>query len=222
MSKLVFIHILLLCGFCAAACQTTGGAPEAGTGTAMADAVAQAVATANSLAATATAVQATIGAAPTATPTITATPDPFPTPVIGKIYVAEQRFEGGWLFWLQPNAQIWLLSYNDTGNRIWTVYDDTFVEGDAETDPQIIPPDGRFQPVRGFGKLWRENPEVRQTLGWAIELERGHTTRYEYHHGGGVNAENVYEPAPGYHLVESATGDTYRFYEDGFTWLIES
>lgn len=222
MAKLLRLHCALLGALLLCACQGAAPLPNLQTATAAAEAVIQAVATANSLAATATAVQATIGAAPTETPAITATPDPFPTSVIGNIYIAEQRFEGGWLFWLQPNSQVWLLAYNEAGNRIWTVYDDDFVEGEAESDQQIIAPEGRHQPVRGFGKLWRENPAVRQTLGWAIEMERGHTTRYEYHQGGGVNADNVYEPAPGYHLVESVSGDVFRFYEDGFTWLIDS
>ena len=41
------------------------------------------------------------------------------------------------------------------------------------TDPAIVPPDGRFQPIRGFGKLWRERPDVRDRLGWALGVELG-------------------------------------------------
>lgn len=163
---------------------------------------------------------ATLEPSITPTSTTTPTPDPFPTPVEGQVYVAEQRFERGWMFWLQPVGQIWVLTVNEQNQGIWSVYEDTFVDGQPEIDPEIVPPEGLFQPERGFGKLWRENPEVRESLGWAMEAELGHTTRYEYHAGGTVTADNEYEPGPGYHLVESLYGDTFRFNEGSFTWQI--
>ena len=218
MSLIRQVVCLMSCLALLTACQGQSTSPADLTATADAEALAQAVATANSIAATATAVQAATDAAPTATPTVTPTPDPFPTTVIGSIYVAEQRFEGGWLFWLQPNSQIWVLSVADDGQNIWSVYDDTFVDGEAESDPQIVPPEGRLQPIRGFGKLWRENPEVRQTIGWALQIEQGHTTRYEYHHGGFVDDNNKYVAEPGYHLVTSVNGDIFKFIEEAFTW----
>ena len=106
-------------------CQGPTVSPEQRTSTAEAEAVAHHIATLGSIAATETAVQAAASPVPTATATITPTPDPFPTPVIGAIYVAEQRFEGGWMLWLQPNAQIWVLTADFSGNNIWTVYNDT-------------------------------------------------------------------------------------------------
>lgn len=213
---------ILTCLLLLTACQGQSTSPADVTATALSDALAQAVATADSLAATATAIMVATESAPTATPTISPTPDPFPETIVGSIYVAEQRFEDGWMFWLQPNAQIWVLSADAGGQKLWSVYDDTFVEGGAETDPQISPPANRFQPVRGFGKLWRENPEVRLALGWALDIERGHTTRYEYHHGGSVSEDNEYRPGPGYHRVESLSGDAFRFIEDSRSWRIES
>lgn len=222
MTKVTRIIWLVLCFVLLAACQGPTVSPEQQTSTAEAQAVAQHIATLGSIAATETAVQSATNAVPTATATITPTPDPFPTPVIGAIYVAEQRFEGGWMFWLQPNGQIWLLTVDYSGNNIWTVYDDTFVDGEVEFDPQLVAPENRHQPVRGFGKLWRENLEVRQTMGWALDLEMGHTTRYEYRQGGHLNENNEYVPAPGYHRVESVSGDIFRFNEENFTWEIIS
>ena len=166
------------------------------------------------------AAKAATEALPTATPTPSPTPDPFPTPVVGAIYVAEQRFERGWMFWLQPNQQIWLLTVNNSDEHLWSVYDDDYVDGDIESDPEIVAPEGKQQPIRGFGKLWRENLEVRTALGWALEDELGHTTRYEYHHGGALGADNQYIAGPGYHLVESLYGDTFRFNEVDSTWQI--
>ncbi len=174
---------------------------------------------------------ATLEPSITPTATTTPTPDPFPTPVEGQIYVAEQRFEDGWMFWVEPVAQIWVLTIEESEdgeetNRIWSVYEDSFAEGEPEIDPEIVPPEGLYQPERGFGKLWRENPEVREAVGWALEPELGHTTRYEYHAGGEVitdeeTEELEYEPGPGYHLVESLFGDLFQFNEDDFSWSVE-
>lgn len=213
---------LMVCLLLMAACQSQSTSPADATATALSDALAQAVATADSLAATATAITKATESVPTATPSVTPTPDPFPETIVGSIYVAEQRFEGGWMFWLQPNTQIWVLTEDDDGEHVWSVYDDTFVEGEAESDPQILPPEGRLQPIRGFGKLWRENPEVRMAVGWALDVELGHTTRYEYHHGGYVDADLIYVPEPGYHQVKTLGGDTVQFIEDDRSWRIQS
>ncbi len=148
-------------------------------------------------------------------------PDVLPTITEGAIYVAEQRFENGWMLWLQPVGQIWVIFIDDSGEYIWETHDDTFAEGEIESDPQIVPPEDLFQPIRGFGKLWRGNPDVRAALGWALEDEFGHNTRYEYHPGGGVSENNVYQPGPGYHLVESLYGDLFRLSEADSTWQID-
>ena len=157
-----------------------------------------------------------------ATPAADATsrPPAFPTTTESAIYIAEQRFENGWMLWLQPVGKIWVLTINDSGEYTWTAYDDDFVEGEIESDEEIVPPEGLFQPIRGFGKLWRENSEVRAALGWALDSERGHTTRYEYQPGGAVNEDNEYERGPGHHLVESLYGDVFRLSEANDTWQI--
>lgn len=151
-------------------------------------------------------------------PTPTATPDIFPTPVLAQMYVAEQPFENGSMFWLQPVDQLWVISKDSTGKNVWSIYDDEFEEGDSEFDPKIVPPsETLYQPQRGFGKLWRENPEVRKTLGWATDIEFGHITRYEYHAGGTVQ-NNQYIPGNNYHLIDSFWGGTYTFTEGAWTW----
>ena len=53
----------------------------------------------------------------------------------------------------------------------WAQYPDTFVEGDPESDESLVPPPGLSQPIRGFGMIWRNNPRVRERLGWATSPE---------------------------------------------------
>jgi preprotein translocase subunit SecD len=153
--------------------------------------------------------------------TVTATPTPrppnFPTPTTAEINVAEQVFEGGRMLWIQPTQQIWVLVVTATGRGTWTVYDDTFEEGEPEFDPAIVAPADRFQPMRGFGKLWRENPAVRQALGWATTPEFGYVSPYEYHPGGEI-VDGDYIPGPGYHVLYSLYGERFRFNETDGTW----
>ncbi len=48
---------------------------------------------------------------------------------------------------------------------------DEFREGDPESDPAFSPPPGREQPLRGFGKVWREHADLRSAIGWALAKE---------------------------------------------------
>jgi len=43
----------------------------------------------------------------------------------------------------------------------------------------ITAPEGLYQPIRGFGKVWRNQVQVRERLGWALELERGFEGVYQ-------------------------------------------
>lgn len=80
---------------------------------------------------------------------------------------AEQPFEQGFMIWLETTGSIYAFGWDGQ----WQQFEDTFAEGQPESDPSIFPPDGRYQPIRGFGKVWRENPELRQQFGWALGPE---------------------------------------------------
>lgn len=150
----------------------------------------------------------------------TALPPAFPTPVIAEVQVAEQLFEHGRMFWIEPIGQIWVLRITGEGRGTWEVYEDTFEEGELETDPNLVPPDGLYQPERGFGKLWRESDTIRQDLGWGVTPEFGYVSRYEYHAGGTVDASGNYQPGFGYHIVFSLGGELFRFNEGTGTWQL--
>lgn len=154
------------------------------------------------------------------TPEPTPLPPGFPEPTRAEISIAEQVFEGGRMLWIQPTGQIWVMEVTGEGSGEWAVYDDNFIEGeDLDEDPAIEPPEGEFyEPERGFGKLWRENPDVRDTLGWAITPEFGYTSDYTYVPGGEINADGEYVPGPGYHVLFSLYEEAFRFDEATGTW----
>lgn len=85
---------------------------------------------------------------------------------------AHQPFEQGWLVWRQD----FNLIYGLGPGQPWFSVGDTWRDGDSPYDPAIIPPADLYQPVRGFGKVWRERPGVRETFGWAMGEESGFMT----------------------------------------------
>jgi len=89
------------------------------------------------------------------------------TPEAIRSNAALQRFEHGVMVWVAENRRIY--AFLDDGR--WFAYEDTFREGEPESDPAFAPPAGKQQPVRGFGKVWRQHPELRAALGWALAKE---------------------------------------------------
>jgi hypothetical protein len=99
---------------------------------------------------------------------------PFAPATVGRgVY---QEFERGYMFWVPPN-QIYVL-YRDGATPYWLRYNDFFNENvdfvatdwkDPNLDLDPSRPPNTYQPRRGFGKLWRENPIVKARVGWATE-----------------------------------------------------
>lgn len=85
---------------------------------------------------------------------------------------AVQNFEGGTMIWVEEEDQIYVL-FTDVGSPGWNRYVDAWDSGEPDSDPALLPPDGLYQPVRGFGLLWREEPSIRDRLGWAVDEEVG-------------------------------------------------
>lgn len=138
----------------------------------------------------------------TPTPTLTAVPCPLPitttltlaldadaTRGLGcpraeaiVVAAARQPFEHGLLLWRQDVNLIYGLGPDGT----WFFTGDTWRDGDPSDDPAIIPPSGSYQPVRGFGKVWRERPGVREALGWATAEESAFNAIIQEFPGGAV------------------------------------
>lgn len=104
---------------------------------------------------------------------------------------AQQPFENGFMVWLANEGLITVFYNGGHGPCLngpcFRVFSDNFREGDPESDPAIIPPDGRYQPVRGFGLVWRSDAEVRDGLGWATAPEFGGDTWMQGFSGMGMH-----------------------------------
>jgi hypothetical protein len=86
---------------------------------------------------------------------------------------AIQEFQFGFMAWVpgtSDNGHIYVFYVNGSHHR----YPDTWVDGTDPVSGGETPPEANLlEPVRGFGKVWRDNQEVRSGLGWATAAERG-------------------------------------------------
>ena len=92
---------------------------------------------------------------------------------------AEQPFEHGFMIWIAELDQIVVL-FADGMSPHYAIFTDEWDEGEPEIDPTLEPPPGLYQPVRGFGLVWREGyGDVRGRLGWATQPEQAYSTLYQ-------------------------------------------
>ena len=103
------------------------------------------------------------------------------------VWLGEQTFQGGYMFWRQDETYIYVVYNNGT----WQGYDDTWTSAEPEWDTMIFPPSGYYQPKRGFGKVWRDNQNVRNNLQWATTEERGFFGSIQNYDGGMMLWSNV-------------------------------
>jgi hypothetical protein len=103
--------------------------------------------------------------------------------------MVEQVFEHGRLLlvddnlWINPRDEPAIFVLNEFG--LWVSRTNTWHAGEPESDPALVPPDGRHQPVGSFGKLWRD--ELRDQFGWALAPEQRYAGSYQ----------NGWSPQPG-------------------------
>jgi hypothetical protein len=83
---------------------------------------------------------------------------------------AEQTFEHGFMLWSAGEDRIYIL-FDDGNSPQWSAFADEWDPGEPESDPNLEIPAGYNQPVRGFGSIWRDEPGVRERLGFALGHE---------------------------------------------------
>ncbi|MGE5617952.1 MAG: zf-HC2 domain-containing protein [Sphingomonadaceae bacterium] len=82
------------------------------------------------------------------------------------VRVARQTFERGMLLSRADTREIFALRRDGS----WLLYRDSWEEGEPLSEEAA--PIGLLAPLRGFGKLWRQQPDLRQSFGWATAVEQ--------------------------------------------------
>jgi hypothetical protein len=115
---------------------------------------------------------------------------------------AVQIFAQAIMVWVQAEDMIYIL-FQDGNYPPWYSYTDEWDPGEPEIDPSLEPPPGFYQPVRGFGLLWREDANLRERLGWAMNPEFSYT----------VSVQRTSFPK---------YNDTYLSAPDGYIWRLKA
>ena len=92
---------------------------------------------------------------------------------VGEVQAAYEVFENGYMIWRGDTSDIYVLL--NTGDV--RVVKDRW-QGEMITFPDP-PPAGLYQPTRGFGRVWVDDPALRRAIGWAVTLEQGYTMNYQ-------------------------------------------
>ncbi len=102
---------------------------------------------------------------------------------------AVQRFEHGFMIWLDRLDLIYVFHQDPATDKVIDIYftfTDPWESNLPEDDPTITPPDGYYQPKRGFGMVWRGavddetiDEQVRGLLGWATGPETAFESYYQ-------------------------------------------
>ena len=104
-------------------------------------------------------------------------------------YAASQRFERGLMVWVEETDEFYVF-YDEPDEQGFQVVQRTVgldLKPGASEDNRIgeDPPPGLYEPVSGFGLIWRGEVEwpypdnVRERLGWATVPESGYDTAYQ-------------------------------------------
>lgn len=134
-------------------------------------------------------------------------------PVTASLASAVQGYERGTMIWVAGTPGTIYALFNTT---TYQQFSDTYTEGVDPASGGESPPAGLLEPVRGFGKVWRTNPNVRNGLGWATNAEVGGQSTVQQFERGWMIAL----PQRGEILIlmsdPSGTSGTWRVVPGGF------
>lgn len=94
-----------------------------------------------------------------------------------QLVAAIQNFERGSMIYVSGAPGDIYVLFSDGRYR---KFSDTWVENVDPSSGGEIPPTGLTEPIRGFGKVWRINLDVRNGIGWATTGEDGATATLLY------------------------------------------
>ena len=108
--------------------------------------------------------------------------------------LVSETFQTGIMFWRETKDIYALstvnLSRGAPQDSFWHV-PDSWTDSIPASDPNLKPPAGTTQPVRGFGYAWRSNVAIHNGLGWALGSEQQYDGFWQdFEHGFMLNGNN--------------------------------
>jgi hypothetical protein len=130
------------------------------------------------------------------------------------VWSAWQPFERGYMWWRQDIDWAYVIHWQDgadpqkgdwtTGGESWK-WDDSFPDGRG-----LVPPAGRFEPVRGFGFVWFNflgGPSAQ--IGWGTDREKGFCANVQAFERGTILHSSTVEFCDPDHQYNSATDPAF-------------
>ena len=142
-------------------------------------------------------------------------------------YAASQHFERGLMVWVEETDEFYVF-YDEPDEQSFQVVHRTVgleLKPGASEDNRVgeEPPPGLYEPVSGFGLVWRGEVEwpyadnVRERLGWATIPESGYDTAYQCSTPTYPRLWNCFLLGPGgevFHLHPDSTAGVRLLWED--------
>ncbi|MEQ8674050.1 MAG: hypothetical protein RLP44_24585 [Aggregatilineales bacterium] len=107
-------------------------------------------------------------------PYITPTSPTFPQPETVFIASTYQYFERGLMIWWSDGGTVWVFANN---GAVYSYAPNSY--GILPDNPFYYPPFGYVRPIMGFGKVWGNYANIRNSLGWATTFEQSYTATVE-------------------------------------------
>ena len=117
-----------------------------------------------------------------------------PTAAGYSLRLVSESFQSGVMFWRESKDIYALSTLNlsrGTPQDLYWHTPDTWTDSIPASDPTLNPPPGTSQPVRGFGYVWRSNPAIRNSLGWALDSEQSYNGFWQDFEHGFMLSSNV-------------------------------
>ena len=126
-----------------------------------------------------------------------------------------QPFERGLMLWTQEGGRTYVLIDDGSPFMPVQIVSDPLGLPLPEADPSLAPPEGRYQPLRGFALFWRNlvpgHEWVRERLGWATAPETAYSGFYQCNTATG-EAARCYINGPRDEIIALAGGAPYWAY----------
>jgi hypothetical protein len=123
---------------------------------------------------------------------------------------AYQPFERGFMLWVDTagTGTIYVVLNNGSYQAIADTWNP---DVDPERGNETPPNPNLIEPIRGFGKVWRNNSNIRSTLGWATAPEQGNDAVYTPYQQGTL----LYAPQRG-EITAFGNSGSWRAYSGNY------
>lgn len=92
-----------------------------------------------------------------------------------QVDAAFQVYDRGYMLWEHATGRVYILYNGGLGRQ----FAESTVAQWPEVEIQTAPPPNHVHPIRGFGRVWQHENDVRNSIGWPLGLEQAYTAQFQ-------------------------------------------